>query len=241
MIRRAILLAGAAALWPLAAGSIAARAEGEPGAHFEAPRQPLILTRTLWRSLHDGAQIMVRRRYALHFVASGDGYRIDGQQLDVMVEAPEEVAGLAVIERKRIDETMFPMQLDSRGQIAALSRRGAAVDPARQAGFDLSRGMVQRSALPAAARREAERQLAAIAGTDTNSAWPTDLFAPNGTDFADRREIALPDGGVGVVEVAVRHLPGGTDALSRKVERTITTRLGGTARVSREVWTLTAD
>ncbi len=241
MIRRAVLLAGAAALLPLTASGSPARAEGEPGAHFDAPRQPLILTRTLWRSLHDGAQIMVRRRYALRIVASGDGYRIDGRQLDVTVDAPAEVAALAGIERARIDETMFPMQLDARGHIAALPAPAAAADPARQAGIDLSRRMVREAALPAAARLEAERQITAIAGAGASSTWPLDLFDPSGADFTDRREIALPGGARGTVEVAVRHFSGSADAGAREVERTITTRLDGTARVSREVWTLAPE
>ncbi len=236
MIARAALLAGAAALLPLAASGSPARAEGEPSAHFAPAPSPQILTRTLWRSLHDGAQIMVRRRYEVRFVASGAGYRLDGRQLDVTVEAPEAVAALAEIERARIDETMFPMQLDSRGRIAAVPERGAAADPARQTAIALSQTMLRQSALPLAAKHEAQRQISAIAGAAAASAWPLDLFDPQGADFADRREIALPGGATGVVEVTVRHHPA-----RQEVERTVTTNLAGGARISREVWTLSPE
>jgi len=55
---------------------------------FHAPAGEQVLTRTLRRQLADGGSIVTMRRYAIRFVPAGDGYRVEGRQLDARVEAP---------------------------------------------------------------------------------------------------------------------------------------------------------
>ncbi len=69
------------------------------------------------------------------------------------------------------------------------------------------------------------------------TAWPLDIFSPAHADTVETRDIALPDGSRGSIDIAMRSegtTPGG---LPTRVERTVTTDLSGTKRVSRETWT----
>lgn len=245
MTARAILLAGLAAMLPpLACPAWASDGTITGETSFTPPQTQQVLTRTLWRSLPDGKQIVVRRRYAVRFAASADGYRLEGRQLDVTVEAPEPLAALAAIERQRIDDDMFPLRLDARGRIASAmtpakpgdASSGTAAAPVAAA-LALSRGMVRASTLPAASQNEAILQLermAAMAGGQ----WPADLFSPAGHDRRERLEIPLPNGGTGVVEIALHFVHGQSDQAPSTVERTITTRFEGVVRTSREEWLL---
>jgi hypothetical protein len=117
---RLLLLAGAGALFPAATGLSSANAAAQPPAvsgAFAPPTGPVTMTRTLVRNLADGKQIIVTRRYLIRFTPEGDGYRLDGEQIDAEVVAPSALSGLAEIERKRIDKGLFPARLDARGMI----------------------------------------------------------------------------------------------------------------------------
>lgn len=236
MKRRALLCAGVAALLPTAlAGGMALAAPHLALARFTPPSGDLVMTRTLWRSLHDGGQIMVKRRYDVRFVAENGGYRLDGRLLDAVVDAPADLAMLAELERSRPDTSLFPVRIDGHGRILA---DGSAPDAASHAQVAaLASSMIGNSALALPDKREAGRQLAQItAPPGAIGNLPSDLFTPQTGERRERRRIALPGGTEGEVEVAITVAQDRIDGLPQSVERVITTVLAGTTRVSREVW-----
>ena len=73
------------------------------------------------------------------------------------------------------------------------------------------------------------------------SPWPTDLFVASNGERRQHRSVVLPGGDQGEIEVLLKVdklLPSGMPA---SFERVITTRLAGTQRVSRELWSLTSE
>lgn len=228
------LLALGAALPALAAG-LTVQAEAAPHARFAAPREPLVLTRTVWRTLHDGQQIVVRRSYLLAFEQDSDGFTVTGQQIASEVSAPAALDAIARLERGRTDVSAFPLRLDAAGMI----RLGIAPNgsPARLDGENAARALIAGANLSPAELREGETFLAALAAKGGAVPWPLDLFNPREASRTDRREITLPDGSTGLLTVTLRadlSAPGGTPS---RVSREVVSELGGTRRVSREEWT----
>ena len=238
MTARAALLAGAAALLPATIAAAAAVTGSEVQvARFLPPATPLLLTRTLYRSLNDGKMLIVTRTYAIRFTSSDNGYRLDGEQIGAEVQAPAGLAGLAEIERKRVETGLFPAMLDQSGMIRAGG--AVALDPAmrRQVAIRAS-GIIARADMAAPAKREGIDLVGQLAAVPNGTAWPSFLFNPGSRERVETRLVPMADGSEGVVEVRVRAdgiAPGG---LPQRVERTFTTRLAGTEKVSREVWTI---
>ena len=85
-----------------------------PRAGFAAPAAlafapgtaPFRLIRRVERELRDGALLVVERAWSIRFVAQGQGYRLEGKQADVSVDAPAELDFLAAIERDRVEDGM---------------------------------------------------------------------------------------------------------------------------------------
>jgi hypothetical protein len=221
MTGRALLLAGAAVLLPTLATLQPGSALAEAATvQFAPPSKTLTLT----------------RRYAIRFSPEADGYRLDGEFIGAEVDAPPPLAGLAEIERKRVDIGLFPARLDSRGLIRSM---GSVVDPeTKQMTIDAAGQMLANGPMTGEAKRERVGLVAQLANSSVPSAWPRFLFNPGSGERVDTRKVPLPDGSQGEVVVRVYAeglMPGG---MAHKVERVITTRLEGTTRVSREVWTL---
>jgi hypothetical protein len=235
---KALLLAGAAALLPVVAGQVSAQSTAASSQPFAPPESPQVLTRTVWRTLSDGNQIVVRRRYEVQFSRHADGFRLDGRLLDAAVEAPLLLAALAEIERKRSDEGMFPVLIDAAGRIreSVSARRGSPAqrDDARVQAQRLLAGTPQ----PLAEQQASGTFLAQVADHGALTAWPVDLFNPATGERHERRRIALPDGQEGEVAVSVKVTEPQQFGLPRSVERTVTTVMAGTSRTSREQWTL---
>jgi hypothetical protein len=239
MTGRALLLAGAAVLIPALATLQSESALAEAVAsQFAPPSKTLTLTRTVYRSLSDGKEIVVTRRYAIRFSPEADGYRLDGEFIDAAVDAPPALAGLAEIERKRVDTGLFPARLDSHGLIRSM---GGAIDlETKQKTIDAAGQMLARGPMTGEAKRERVGLVVQLANSSVPSTWPRFLFNPGSGERVDTRKVPLPDGSLGEVEIRVSAqglMPGG---MAHKVERVITTRLEGTTRVSREVWTLSS-
>jgi len=236
MKRGAFLAAGMAALLPAALlGGMALAAPRASLPRFVPPTNGLVLTRTLWRSLHDGGQIMVRRRYAVQFVAENGGYRLEGQLIEATVDAPAGLAALADLERKRPESGLFPVLLDRDGRILDDGALPSAADHARAA--EVARGLIAAAPLGALDKKEAGRQIARIAAAPGAIGHiPADLFTPHTGERRERRRLAVPGGMEGEVEVAVTVAADRVDGLPHSVERVVTTMLAGTTRVSREVW-----
>lgn len=237
MTGRAVLLAGVAALMPVLGSTALADAAAQVQLRFTPPNAPLVLTRTLYRDLADGKQVVVTRRYAIRFSPDGDGFRVDGTLIDATVDAPPFLARLAEIERTRPDNGVFPAFLDNRGMIR--SGTSAKLDaPTRQQALSSAREVIATAPAPAEARRETGTLLGQVANGGSGAGWPVFLFNPGTAERVERRNLALPDGGHGEVEVRIRAQglqPGG---LPQRLERVVVTRLAGTERISREVWTI---
>lgn len=229
--RAGALLAGAAALLPLAMAQAASPSSAP--SQFAPPAHRLVLSRTLRSPLADGREIVSRRTYALSIVADGDGFRIDGEEIDCTVDAPQSLAGLAQLERTRRDAGPFPLHLDRDGMLVAEPR--PLPSDALHRASDLA-GRTLDQALPDPGVRLALLDLVASLTAGQQTAWPQDLFHPAAAHRLDRRTIVLPDGTEGQVEVEVVSLPGGDE--STRVQRTVTTELGKSRRTTREEWVL---
>lgn len=237
MKARALLLASVAALLPAAVSQALADAPVEAAPHrFAPPPTPLVLTRSITRILSDGKAIVITRRYAIRFVPEGDGYRLDGEQIDAQVDAPPILSGLADIERKRIDKGLFPARLDSRGMIREGGR--PETDPAtRRVAVAEAERLIGKAPIAQQSKRELSAYLPQIAAAPS-AVWPTFLFNPGLQERVERRRLALPGGGEGEVEVRIQATSLMPCGLPDKVERVVTTHLEGTSRVTREVWTI---
>lgn len=237
-MRKTVLLAGAAALLPtICSVPLAAKASGPANTHFAPPSSDMILTRIVWRELADGGSIMVRRSYAVRFVPEESGYRLDGHLIDATVDAPPELAPLAELERTRPDNSLFPIRLDGQGKV--LSDGVAPIAETRQAAASIAQGVLAKAPMRPTDRAEALKQ-AKVLGTD-NGVYghvPLDLFQPQPGERHERRPVALPDGQTGAVEIAIKVADVQSGGLAGSVERTVTTELAGTRRVSREVWSI---
>jgi hypothetical protein len=231
-----LLMAGAA-LAVLAVGDTALGAE-DGAAHAQAflpPSNPMILTRTVWRTLNDGKQIVVKRRYRVSFASRGDGFRLDGQFLDASVEAPPMLMAMAELERQRADQVPFPILLDPVGRIR--QNNGAGNDNlARFEALRRGKDLIERSALSSEERGETGLLLEQLALQRATSTWPTDLFNPALDQRSEHRRLALPDGQEGGIDVSISVARGASAGLPEAVERTVVTELGGTRQQSRERW-----
>lgn len=236
---RKALLAGAAALLPmvaLSAHSAAAR-EAPATATFAPPQSSLLLTRELRRPLADGKEVVTRRSYEITIARDGDGYRVDGTLVDVEVDAPPALHALAALERARLDVGLFPIRLDREGQIVTSNtlRTDAMVSTASErVAVRLSK-----AALSASDRQEAVAFVNQLrSGGGALTLWPRDLFHPVEGSRSETSRIALPGGSEGSVTITTQARARDGDGLLQSVERTVTTRLGESERITREVWML---
>ncbi len=238
MGRRAIMLAGVAAMVSVAFGQALAGTTIEAEiARFSPPLTPLVLTRSVVRVLADGKEIVVTRRYAVQFIPEADGYRLEGHQISATVDAPPVLARMAEMERNRIDNDLFPARLDAQGMIRETSQ--AKPDSAfRAAAVNQGEAIIAAAPMPEGAKRERLAGLAQVGGSSVQSVWPQFLFNPGPQERVERRSVQLSDGKVGEVEVrfkATGLMPGG---LPGRAERQVITRLAGTSRLNREIWTI---
>lgn len=239
MKMRPIMLAGVAALLPvLLASSVGVAAPVAAQARFSPPSEQLVLTRTVTRQLSGGRQLVVTRRYVIQFVSDGLGYAVNGSQLDVAVEAPPVLNGLAEIERKRVETGLFPAWVDSAGAITR-KQTGPQIDkPTAAMMSSAAQSLISSSNQPTERKQEGSFYLDQLTAHPGGSPWPADLFSAAPGERRQHRVVMLPDGGQGEVDVVVRVsrlLPCG---LPTAFEREITTVLEGTSRVSLERWTL---
>lgn len=237
MTLRTILLAGIATLLTGELGAQLPQSIIQNDRHFTPPQDPLVLSRTVWRSLPDGKHIMVRRRYEVRIAVEGDGYVVNGALLDTLVEAPPPVAMLAELERKRTDAGPFPLRLDRRGLITASN--AAAGDATARANAALAGAMILNQSPQVAALRNKslEGLNRVLASANGGGVWPVDLFNPARNRHHEVRRVPLPSGSLGEVDVSIHVEWPGLGDLPQQFERTVITRLDGSERVSREVWT----
>jgi hypothetical protein len=238
MNSRTLLLTAAVVLLPaLAPIELAQAVEPASLSRFTPPTEQFLLSRTVIRELSDGKQIKVTRRYAVQFASIEQGFQLDGKLIDVEVEVPPLLKGLAEVERHRGDVAMFPVVVDLNGAILGGSGIGTADRPARNEMTSRALGVMEQSGMPRQNLELGARFVAQVMQTNSGSPWPADLFRIGPGEHRQSRVVALASGEQGRIEVVTRVdalLPCG---LPQSIERTVVTVLAGTRRVSREVWT----
>lgn len=235
--RRTVLrMAAGAVLLPLA--SAAAAHPAHPDTPFAPPDGPMLYTRRLERVFPDGARFAVARSFEVRFEHSGGGFRVDGRQVGVEVEAPEALAAFARLEREREERGLFPLLLDSHGAIAG----GEAVPIATRldAAVRESLAQIEARARDAAARAELVRFVQAfhLSAGRLVTELPRDLFAPPADPRVERQEVALPGGDSGEVTVTFSARRDPTTGLMREALREVVTALQGDRRRTLETWQL---
>jgi hypothetical protein len=238
-VRRAVWLAGAAAMMPVVFGNFPlAPAEAIASGQFEPPGDPMVLTRTLRRPLPGGAEVLTRRSYEIRFIAETGGYRIDGELVGVEVEAPPGLQALAMLERKRPDADMFPMRLDIRGLLQP-QEAPPLTEEVRQAARSFG-DAVQSLSLESFDRTQATNFAKAFEQRSVRTAWPEDLFRPVPGRREETQVIPLPNGARGTVRVIIDASTRGPTGLLSTFVRRVTTDLEGQSRITEETWTLAA-
>lgn len=232
--RRVLRLAAAALLLPMLPAGIARAATP---ARFTPPAGPMLYTRRLERGMGGGHRFVVARRFTVQFVPVAGGYRVDGEQAGVEVEAPDALAEFARIERERQETGLFPLLLDADGGIAG--GMGTAVATRLDEAVRVALSQVQAQAHTPAERSELERFITAFhqGATRLMTELPHDLFAP-GAPRQETREVALPGGDSGVVTVSFAATRDPATGMMREALREVVTTLDGGQRRTLENWTL---
>lgn len=236
------LLLGAAALLPAIAVRAPATAQDRPGEtgaqRFAPPLGPMLLTRTLRKPLGDGHEVVTRRSYEIRFVPEAGGFRVEGRPVGVEVDAPPDLAMFAQLERARTDTGLFPMRLDATGQFIPEAAAQVRPGPAAASGGALAHGMIAKAGLSEGDAAQARAFVDLIRSQPARTEWPQDLFRPASGRRIERREVPLPDGMKGSVTIQIDARTGAGDTLLASLDRTVTTDLGGSVRLTYESWTL---
>jgi len=237
--RRQVLRAAAAALvLPLLGTSTIARAQGSAqGRAFSPPPGSMLYTRRLVRSLPDDARFSVSRSFAIRFVAEAGGYRVEGEQVAVDVDAPESLEFLAAMERDRRERALFPLLLGRDGLIEGTD---FASPPRLDQAVQAVLRRVGQLPVPDDDQAEMTRFVRAVHANAAQllSELPRDLFAPDEERSSESRTLALPGGGEGVVTVAYTADTEPSTGLMRSAQREVVTEFGGSLRRTVESWTL---
>ncbi|WP_095012390.1 hypothetical protein [Tsuneonella mangrovi] len=223
-----------AALQLLSAAAFTAVPAGTAGAsvpRIAPPQGKLALSRRLVRTLGDGARIVVSRTWQVTFAPIATGYRVDGRQVSVTVDTPPGLAALAALERQRDERGLFPILLDPSGLIVEHNK---FVDsPEIDSALDRVRSEIDTEDMSA---RLLLAKLQSSAETIV-SRLPRDLLAPRSDGWTEQRSLPLPDGTTG--EVTVRFVASRSpDGLLDRAERTVTSTVGSSSRISAEHWAL---
>lgn len=225
-------------------GAGAALALAAPRRAFAAaspalPEGPMRLTRELVRELGDGAAITVRRGWDIGFARQARGIMVAGVQVNVAVDAPPSLAGLARIEQQRDTQGMFPIMLAETGLILASGNAAAPAEDIAAALRAAEKLIAERSG-SGAERDNLRRYLAELhrAGSGQFDTLPPDLFFPATSPQRRVETVSLPDGTRGEFELARNARAASGTGWLIDCERVIVTRIAGLERRSRELWSM---
>lgn len=211
------------------------------GAGIAPPAGPMTFTRRLERSLPGGNKFVVARSFAVRFVARPGGWTVNGEQLSATVDAPPRIAALAELERRRVETGLFPLTLDPAGQITGSpeARPMAELDQA----VAIVQGQIKAADFAPDERAELEAFVRAVheAGAKMSSQFPADLFAPRDDSVHAERELDLPGGGSGTIEISFTAVTDPATRLMLEARREIVTAIADDRRLTREDWTLLAS
>jgi hypothetical protein len=194
--------------------------------------------RKLRRELSGGFSVAAERQFEIHFVGLGAGYRVEGRQLGSTIEAPPNLEALARLEQERLEEGMFPLDLDREGIIR--SGPASVAMPNLQQAIDIALSQLTAGLDSAAQLGEVRTFMAGLqqaAGT-LSSAMPPDLFVPPSSVQRASREIDLPGGLHGSFSTEYSGSISQDTGLLAHARRVILTETGGTRRETVESWTL---
>lgn len=209
------------------------------------PDTPMQLTRTLKRSLGDGAVVAVERRWEVLFARQADGIVVSGRQTSASVDAPLHLAALARIEQERDASAMFPIKLTGDGAIIAPDiEPGGALAPSDAVSEALraAEALIARQPVPADEREKFRFYLAQVhqSGASLLDTLPGDLFFPAGKPVSRSETVALPDGLTGRFALRYQSEPQADAPWLARAQRQIETEVAGLTRSASESWTLTA-
>lgn len=203
---------------------------------FAPPPEPMLLTRKLRRPLSGNAEIVTWRSYEVRFRREDAGYRVEGELVDVLVEAPRGLEALATLERNRPDTGLFPMWLDSHGMLVA-GNSPQVSDAVQEASVTVAQRL---GALPLDlfAERQAQAFVSGLKKHGAHTPWPDDLFQPSPGRRQETRTIPLPNGVSGRVSVITDAEVLGNSGLLASLSRVVTSQLEDATQVTEELWTL---
>lgn len=204
------------------------------------PTTPMRLARTLTRDLGESASLSVERHWIVRFSQQGRGIVLTGEQTFAKVKAPTNLAPIAQIEEQRSTADMWPILLSPGGMIVGAGEytRQADVKNAVKAAQSLI------SASPETAGSAATHALylghLQRAAGGLIDQLPSDLFFPNDEKPRFVHEtINLPEGQEGELSVSYTAAKS-EEGWLQSAQRSVLTRVGGTARRASEAWTMTA-
>jgi hypothetical protein len=236
--RRRVVKSAALALAPAVALACPLARLGATTGSVAPPAGLFTLERVLTRGLAGGAVLTVTRRWRIGFAPRAGGLQVDGAQLFAAVAAPPVLAPLARLEESRSTAAMFPMALGPDGRIVDGRRDPDGTQLA--AAIEAARLLLSRPGGDPARFQHAQGFLRELANmsADMVSRLPADLFFPITTPMAETRDLALPEGATGSIAVELSASADPQTGLLRVSERRVTTRIGSSARVAAERWSL---
>lgn len=236
MSRRELLgRMSAAAIATLIAMRVPVAAARESG-RILIPEGEMRLVRRVTRCLGDGHSIIVEREWIVDFSSRGIGWAVDGRQQSVDVEAPERLAPIAELERRRVCTELFPLELDGGGMISENSERISPLDLDKVAAA--AKGVLDEQGASSDEVKHFHRFMAQLQQSASSliSSLPADLFFPVAKPFAETRTIAMPGGQTGEIELSYKAIAHPGSGLLDSSHREVVTRVGGTEMRSSESW-----
>lgn len=234
--RKLIQLAAAFALAPTL---ICAPLRAQSGLGTIAPpSRAMTYKRKIQRQLSDGAWLSVERSFAVRFIAEASGFRVDGKQIGIEIDAPAALKSIVKLEKARVETGIFPLMLKENGFIES----GSTAHEAKQIEAALHEVSQQVLTISGTAeeRRELQDFISAFHNVGSNiiSNLPVDLFSPERNKRSISREIAMPDGIIGEVTSTFSAQRDPETNLMRMAKREIVTRMEGDTRHTIESWSL---
>mgnify|MGYP003143083560 FL=1 len=235
MERRGLLLRlGMVGLGPLAVQAAALlRASDVPEGQFR-------LERVLRRDLFDGKAITINRSWLIRFAGSSGGgvVVVTGEQVASTVEAPPALAALARLEEQRT-AGLLPLRLTANGMI--VDQPGdSTLDPLPDRVIEAAADYVAGHSSAPAVELNVREFVAQLSQRQMGwlSHLPRDLFFPVPRSKAASREIALPDGVQGRVDLREIARADAASGLLDSFVREAVTTIGDSSRKAAETWRL---
>lgn len=198
------------------------------------------LERVLVRGLADGKRITVTRRWKIAFSPADAGWlRVTGEQDFVEVDAPAALQALARLEENREEAGLFPRLLDEEGRISD-SADSVRLDPLPEEVVDAALVFAKTRMVEEEATLASRRFVSDIShsGHEWLTRLPADLFFPLPRERSASREIVLPDGTEGTVEMSETARARDGSGLLESFRREVRTRTANVERGGSDTWRL---